>query len=339
MKRSDIIKTEETIEEVYLAKKYLVFLISIFYIIAFIPSIIYNFILSGPYIYLALFEIILVGASGIALYYIVRKGQFKIPAYIDSFIMFGVTIATMLATRGQAFDYGLSLLLGITVFTLLRLKIAMILYISGALITIFFAVFLFGTDTQTIYNLSIFIILSGGILYVFNYSQQMVVDKLINISYTDVLTGLWNRKKFDIELKREIKTANRNKLPLTIMMTDIDLFKRVNDKYGHDAGDEYLVEISNFLFAQIRETDILARWGGEEFSFIFPNTSIEGAKTVAEKILNKLNEKVYRDLGPITMSMGLTSYKENEAYDEFFNRADKALYISKNNGRNKFTLL
>ncbi len=339
MKSNNILMPEELVAEIYTPRKYLIITINVFFILALIPSILYNFILSGGYIYLALFEIVLLAASIFALYYVSYIKKLKLPAFIDSFIMFGVTIATLLITRGQAFDYALTILLGITVFNLLRLRVAMIFYISGSLFTLFLALFIFESDTQTTYNLFIFIILAGGILYTSNYSQQVVIYNLVKMSHIDSLTGLWNRKKFDEELKREIAMAKRHKLPLTIMIMDVDLFKRVNDTYGHDVGDEYLVELSTFLKNKIRESDFLARWGGEEFSFIFPNTTIDGVTTVATKIKNDLNEKEYKDLGSITMSMGIASYIENEDYDELFHRADEALYLSKENGRNQFTVL
>lgn len=339
MKKTEFLTNKETIGEVYQAKKYLLSAINVFFILIFIPSIVYNFILAGAYIYLGIFEILLIGASVYALYYIRFRKELEVPAYIASFVMFGVSIALLLTARGEAFGFGVTLVLGITVFTLLRLKEAVISYAIGSLFALFLAIFIFGTSTQTIYNVVILYSLSGGILYVFNYSQKVIVDKLVSTSRTDSLTGLWNRKKLNEELKREIAIAKRYKLPLTVMISDIDHFKRINDTYGHDAGDECLVKISNILSEMTRETDVLARWGGEEFLYLFPNTTINAAQIIAKKIISKLNELEYKDLGPITMSMGLTSYIENEDSNEMFNRADKALFISKNEGRNKFTVM
>jgi len=273
------------------------------------------------------------------LFFIFRYKKFKFPIYMDTIIMLGATIAVIITTRGEAYGYAFTIVFGITVFTLLKKKHALVFYIVCSLTTLGLALFIFNSETETIYNLFIIVILPGGILYAFNYSQEILIEKLAYTSRIDSLTGLWNRKMYYEQLQSEISNSLRNQSPLSIMIADIDHFKKVNDTYGHYTGDEYLRFISNFFLKQIRKGDVIARWGGEEFSFIFPNTTIEDALIIAEKIMSQLNNTIHSKVGKVTISMGITSYIAGEDYNALFKRADEGLYLSKSKGRNRFTVM
>ena len=159
--------------------------------------------------------------------------------------------------------------------------------------------------------------------------------KLEKLSQTDALTQLSNRLFLDGKFEREFLRASRYHSRLSVLIVDIDLFKLVNDSYGHNVGDQVLVEFSKILKAAVRKTDCVGRWGGEEFLIICPETSIQGAFTLAEKIRINVETTDFPDVGNITCSIGVTQHKQGDLSNDLFIRADKALYQAKNEGRNK----
>ncbi|MBU0991275.1 MAG: GGDEF domain-containing protein [Proteobacteria bacterium] len=160
---------------------------------------------------------------------------------------------------------------------------------------------------------------------------------------TDTLTGLTNRRGFEAMLIKEIESATKTKTPLCLLMADIDHFKKINDTFGHLAGDSVLRIIANTIKDYTKGKDLVSRYGGEEFMVILPDTPLKGAVTVGEKIrrflesMNWKNKASGTSLGTITVSMGASQYKTGEPPETFIQRADKALYLSKNNGRNRVT--
>ena len=156
----------------------------------------------------------------------------------------------------------------------------------------------------------------------------------------DSLTSLFNRLKLNKEVENEMLRAKRYKHGLSLIMLDIDNFKKVNDTYGHNVGDIVLKELANILQQCTRETDICARWGGEEFIVLFPHTVQNDAYIVSEKIRNRFAEYKFDSIdGNITLSIGLSMYEDNDiSKDEFIKKADIALYSAKNNGKNKVVI-
>lgn len=157
---------------------------------------------------------------------------------------------------------------------------------------------------------------------------------------TDALTNLYNRRYFFKHAVIEFNRAKRHCLDMTVISIDIDYFKEINDKYGHPIGDKVLIEMSENILQNLRQDDILARIGGEEFSIILPNTTLEQAKPVAERICQTKNKFVVNAQNnqaiEIQVSVGLVSMKATDAnFDDLFVRADNALYQAKATGRNK----
>jgi len=157
---------------------------------------------------------------------------------------------------------------------------------------------------------------------------------------TDPLTNLYNRRFFTKQAGREYQRAKRYSLSMTLMSIDIDHFKSINDQYGHPAGDQVLIKVAKQLQENLRQTDILARIGGEEFSILLPETSSQSAMIFAERIReNQSKLTITGDWqGSITLSVsiGISSFLSSDvAFDDLFSRADKALYQAKNSGRNK----
>ncbi|ATB69932.1 putative diguanylate cyclase YdaM [Sulfurospirillum diekertiae] len=157
---------------------------------------------------------------------------------------------------------------------------------------------------------------------------------LAKLAVTDKLTGLYNRAKFDEVLSHELARTERFHHTFGLVIMDIDYFKSVNDTHGHHVGDTFLVEISTVIQSCIRSTDVLVRWGGEEFALICLESSLPGILTLVETIRLTIEEHVFAHVGKRTISIGVTLYKENDTDTLMVSRADLALYEAKNSGRN-----
>lgn len=167
-------------------------------------------------------------------------------------------------------------------------------------------------------------------------------DKLRSASITDPLTGLVNRRGAHDALIAESKAADETGEAFCVILFDIDHFKSVNDTHGHDVGDEVLVDFAARLEGAMREQDLIARWGGEEFLVLLPRTGIDDASLLLEGFLERLRDRpVKTAVGPlrITASAGLCAYTEAEdGYDRTIYRADQALYAAKEGGRDRWSL-
>lgn len=163
------------------------------------------------------------------------------------------------------------------------------------------------------------------------------------LSITDELTGLPNRRAFMHRLDDEMGRAQRYNFSLALAMVDLDYFKQVNDKYGHPVGDEVLKYYSNKLFTIFRQHDLVCRYGGEEFSVLFPNTSEQGAVAAMEKVREKAKQSFIKD-GHVeiklpSFSAGLTMFTVYDTAETMINRADEALYRAKSLGRDRTEVL
>ncbi|MBF0264639.1 MAG: diguanylate cyclase [Gammaproteobacteria bacterium] len=164
-------------------------------------------------------------------------------------------------------------------------------------------------------------------------------------SETDPLTNLKNRRAFDTRLDEEIERAKANSSPVTLIIFDIDHFKNINDQYGHIVGDKVIRYVANILLKRVRKHEMACRFGGEEFTVLLPGSNGNNALAFAEGIrkqvetstlsIHSTNEKIEN----LTISAGISIYSNHEDSESFINRADKALYLSKSNGRNKSTSL
>ena len=177
-----------------------------------------------------------------------------------------------------------------------------------------------------------------AVIYIGKYrmKKKHSID-MEKIAKTDPLTKLPNRRAVLEQINYELARFKRNANPFTIVISDIDDFKQVNDTYGHDAGDKVLVSISNLIFKTIRRQDICARWGGEEFLFLLPETDNHGAKIFSEKIREKVEKNMIihkKSNVSITMTFGICTFTKSLTIDECIRRADKALYDGKHSGKN-----
>lgn len=177
--------------------------------------------------------------------------------------------------------------------------------------------------------------IEGYIAIGINVTEKKLLEEE---SYIDVLTKIFNRKKIDEELEKKHNLYLRgNKIPFSMLILDVDFFKKINDEHGHPVGDIILTEFSDLLKKSVRNVDIVARWGGEEFCILLDNSTIKEAKIVAEKILSKVQNKVFFNNLKITCSIGIAEYQDEIDKYSILKKADKNLYISKTTGRNKIT--
>lgn len=159
--------------------------------------------------------------------------------------------------------------------------------------------------------------------------------QLQQLATTDMLTGLVNRSQFDTTLKSELSRQDRYARPLSLIMLDIDYFKDINDCYGHDVGDRVLVEMANLLKGNLRQADYCARWGGEEFMLLVPETPLEHAVLLADKIRCVINTASFPVSGPVTASFGVVEAQPQESVKSIMKRVDNALYLAKEKGRDQ----
>lgn len=177
-------------------------------------------------------------------------------------------------------------------------------------------------------------------------NRAHVYAEILKHATLDALTGFYNRRQLEERIKQEIASAKRQKTSLCAIMTDIDYFKKVNDTYGHAAGDLVLKSVSKIMRSQLREYDIAARYGGEEFAILLPFTNEEEAAMVAERLRKSVENKVIdiskansdAKIKNIQVTISLGVYKFNGKDDELLKNADKALYKAKETGRNKVVI-
>ena len=163
--------------------------------------------------------------------------------------------------------------------------------------------------------------------------------ELHDVATRDEKTGIYNHRFFKTVFAMELEKAKRGKQKLCLVVIDIDFFKKFNDTHGHLVGDEILLELARTLQKQIRKYDILARFGGEEFFVLLPETSISKAKLLAERLRKSLPGNSKMKKYNVTISLGVSEYKERDTMARLINRADKALYVSKKAGRNQVNVL
>lgn len=171
--------------------------------------------------------------------------------------------------------------------------------------------------------------------------QQMMRDlnlALKEASNRDPLTALANRRMLIERLKEEVSRATRQNKTFVLAMVDVDHFKQINDNWGHDIGDRMLEEIARVLQAEVRSYDLCGRWGGEEFLILLPDTDLDSAAQVIERVrsgLRALAVRVSTELLSVSASFGVAEHRADESYSQTLNRADAALLQAKRNGRDR----
>ncbi|HWJ93660.1 MAG TPA: GGDEF domain-containing protein, partial [Telluria sp.] len=174
-----------------------------------------------------------------------------------------------------------------------------------------------------------------GTLHEKERALMQSMAQLDQLAGTDALTGAWNRRHFHEVLPQELERAARYGHPLSLLMIDLDLFKSINDRFGHIAGDHVLQQVADCVRANLRKVDSLTRWGGEEFIVLLPDTTSDNAVLLAERIRASIAARPVEGAGHITTSIGVAQLGANESWEQWLARADAALYAAKNAGRNR----
>ncbi len=193
-----------------------------------------------------------------------------------------------------------------------------------------------------IYQTSLMVVQGITALFFLGAFQTLLLSDINELHYknsiTDQLTGLYNRRFFIEQANKILKSAQRHDFPISLIMCDIDHFKKINDRYGHNVGDKVLQNFSKLLTTIIRETDTLSRYGGEEFAILLPQTPIQGAAILAERMRSETEKMtILTDQKKIkfTASFGIAAINQKEYFDEGLKASDDALYKAKALGRNK----
>jgi len=199
-----------------------------------------------------------------------------------------------------------------------------------------------GTDYTLLYRLLFIFSIIFALTIYWNRKLKLkenelkkVNEELKRLSITDKLTNIYNRVKIDETILKEIKRSERTQDIFSVILVDIDFFKEVNDNFGHQTGDIVLIEFTKLLKKNIREIDMLGRWGGEEFLIVCPSLDRRDVYQTAERIRKEIESFDFTKVGKKTASFGLATYKQKDDLETIIKRADKALYEAKESGRNK----
>lgn len=167
---------------------------------------------------------------------------------------------------------------------------------------------------------------------------QRLQARVEQLAATDSLTGVLNRRMYEITVRQEMARCRRYRQPLSLIMVDIDHFKQINDTLGHSRGDIVLRNIADAIADNLRESDYLFRYGGEEFVVLSPQTDIDGVDTLARRIKNNVEQLRIPGIPPLTISLGLVSSDQEMSHQDMLEKADEALYVAKARGRNRIEL-
>ncbi|MDG4867442.1 diguanylate cyclase [Guyparkeria sp. 1SP6A2] len=169
--------------------------------------------------------------------------------------------------------------------------------------------------------------------------RKRTEEHIHQLATMDSLTGVANRHEFSRVASLEVQRSQRHGNPLSLIMYDLDHFKRINDSFGHSAGDEVLRTVSEIARQTVRETDLVGRWGGEEFMVLLPQTPLAEAAVLAERLRQAVDDHDFPSVRHVTASFGVAGFRPEDALDSLVLRVDKALYRAKENGRNRVETL
>jgi len=175
---------------------------------------------------------------------------------------------------------------------------------------------------------------SAMVRFTLEEERNRLMAELRELSITDPLTGVGNRRFFMERLRQELHRSERTGRAFVLLMLDLDHFKLVNDRFGHQRGDEVLARCADILVQNVRKTDLAARYGGEEFCVLLPETSEERGMLVAGKLRSAIEKTTCNTKTPITVSIGVAEWAQEDTRDDLLRRADRAMYGAKKRGRN-----
>jgi diguanylate cyclase (GGDEF)-like protein len=243
----------------------------------------------------------------------------------------------LLTARGaEKSERGRHLLIGAFSVTLIGMALRSFLVVSGRVVVVDITS---AASVQVLLVIASFIATvlgsNGFVLMAKEYADQ----RFRLLAKRDPLTGAWSRAHLDDAARQEIERHQRYGHPVSLVMVDIDHFKQINDQFGHAMGDRVLQAFCRLMQDSIRASDVLGRWGGEEFVMILPNTDFASAKELAERGRALLAAQSFPEVGKVTASFGVTSLQSGESWERWLYRSDMLLYRAKAGGRNRVEAL
>lgn len=315
----------------------------IFFSVVFLYSSVFNFFTTDFYLVIAVEAVLVIVCVG-TYYWFRTRADLVIPSWVVSSVC-GFTILFLIFYAKGAMDtYSLLLIYPLVAYSLHGIKTGTILHVGFSSLTVITLIYglsnwQFLEPTATIFNVSATLIIGGSIIYYFESSKTEALDKLYLVSMIDPLTGLWNRKMFNEIISIEHSKSKRYKIPLSLIISDLDYFKNINDTYGHHIGDLVLKEYAQIISQRMRESDILFRWGGEEFVIILPNTFLADAEKVASSLVDSVRNHEFKEIGKITISVGVGEFNSDSSFGDNFKQIDDALYQAKSSGRDRYVAI
>ncbi len=279
-----------------------------------------------------------------------NRMKMRFSTVIEVVLFYSVCLTSVLISGSYTSYYKFIFIFLVVSYTIeAGMKVGMTIAVISAVIILLMDLILFKAEGVNLYfqadiALSAMFVVVAWILGFYVKVEQQHIEELKNFANVDGLTGLYNHRYFHEILKQECDKCIKTGQPLSLIMIDIDYFKIYNDVYGHQQGDEILKQIAKALVENVREGDMIFRYGGDEFTGIFPNTGAEETKTIAESLRRKIADYEFfgRELLPnhvLTISIGVADFfGKNDLPMEIINRADSALYRSKFFRKNRVEL-
>ncbi len=260
----------------------------------------------------------------IAISFIYISSKFEPPNFlIQSFGLMVIILGTFLVNNQWLYTNFIAIFIasGYSIFAFIYFEDLLFSDFLAGLIHIALVIFLTSISSLRINN--------------YRRMQYLSNKELLRMAQTDALTGIYNKDTFNKEYARLADQALKNNQKLAVVIFDIDKFKEINDQFGHLTGDDVLVSLTARVQKNIKERDIFARWGGEEFVVIFPDEDLKGATICAERLRKVIADQPFDKAGHISCSFGVASFKGESDSNVILKRADDRLYQAKNSGRNK----
>jgi len=297
-----------------------------------IPFTFYRLMI-GDYVIATVDFMISVGLITIVLQTLFNKKSKILNAIAVAFFMSGV--AWIMNMKGLNMVFWAFPTIGFTYFIVKSYEALTVNLIFIAVITLIFADELTKQQALSIYPSLILVCLFG---FGFSLCSEGQNEKLLRRVSVDTLTGVKNRRSFDDKVYEILESYKRNPTPVSMLILDLDHFKKINDSFGHKQGDQILKDFTKTLQSIVRTTDYVYRFGGEEFVVLANNSTLENAAVLAESIREFVTQTACLSKYDVTVSIGVAEIKDKDDPDSWFRRADRALYESKDSGRNKVTL-
>jgi diguanylate cyclase (GGDEF)-like protein len=265
------------------------------------------------------------------------------PGWIVSSITEMIAIILIMYTNGQRDSYALTIIYPLIAYPIHGTRRGSFAYGVFSLIVIGTIAYgwsrwNFISPISTLFNVSVVLAIGGGIIVYYERTKEEALNEVHVAAMTDPLTGIWNRNMFDQVLDREIANSRRYHLSFSLILSDLDHFKQINDTFGHHIGDSVLKEYTAIIRERKRSTDHLSRWGGDEFALILPNTRLVEAETFVKALIDSVRRHQFKDVGGITISTGLGEFNDHTNRDDFFRAIDRALYDAKQQGRDQYVI-